>query len=158
MVATCVCRQKGRWGVGKHPTDGRRPGAAAAPRTGAARGSFSRFLAVGGTCTAVQYLLLALLVDGVGAAPTPASGVAYAASAALNYELSRRFTFFGRRASWRSVRRFALVSALGLALNLVTFALALQLGAPHYLLAQAIATGVVLGVSFTLYRVWAFRH
>lgn len=125
---------------------------------GPARASFGRFLLVGGSCTVFQYGVLALLIDGFGAPPAPASGLAYALAVVLNYELSRRFTFFGRRRSWRSFLRFALVSVLGLGLNVMTFALALTLGAPHYLIAQMIATGVVLGVNFTLYRVWAFRE
>ncbi len=130
----------------------------AAHRPGPARGSFRRFLLVGGTCTTFQYLLLALLVDGLGTWPVLATAVSYACAVVLNYELSRRFTFFGRDAALGSFLRFVTVSVIGLTLNTLIFATALRLGAPHYLVAQVIATGTVMLVNFTLYRLWAFRE
>lgn len=139
-------------------SDRRHPDAAPNPRTVPANGSFARFLLVGGSCTAVQYLLLATLIDGFGWRPVAASGTAYAVAVVLNYELSRRWTFHGRPASWRSFLRFVAVSVAGLALNLLLFAGALHAGVPHYLIAQAIATVVTMGVNFTLYRMWAFRR
>ena len=123
-----------------------------------AAASFPRFLAVGGTCTVVQYALLATLVDGLGTPPALASGAAYAVAVVLNYELTRRFTFFGRAASWRGFGRFVAASTLGLVLNVGLFEAGLRLGVPHYLLAQAIATGVVTGVNFAVYRHWAFAR
>ncbi len=135
--------------------DGRRSDAADPPRSEA---SFARFLAVGGGCTGFQYALLATLVDGLGWRPALASAVSYAAAAALNYELTRRFTFRGRDASWRSFLRFAAVSGTALAANVGIFETALRLGAPHYLLAQAIATAIVTLGTWTAYRLWAFRH
>jgi len=134
--------------------------AAEAPgrRTLPANGSVGRFLLVGGSCTAVQYLLLALLIDGLGSRPVLASGTAYAVAVLLNYELSRRWTFHGRPASWRSFLRFIGVSVAGLVLNVLLFEGALRAGVPHYLIAQVIATAVTMGVNFTLYRIWAFRH
>jgi putative flippase GtrA len=129
----------------------------AAPHAGA-KGSFGRFLAVGGTCTAFQYALLAALVDVAGWRPALASAGAYAAAVALNYELSRRFTFRGRAASWRSLGRFLAVSLGALLLNVAIFEAGLRAGLPHYLLAQAVATAAVVLVTWTGYRLWAFRH
>ncbi len=130
---------------------------AAAPTT-AATGSFRRFLLVGGTCTALQYLLLALLIDGLGWRPVPASGAAYAAAVILNYELSRRWTFHGRPPGLRSLARFVAVSTLGLGVITLLFVTALRLGAPLYLVAQMLATAVTMVLNYTLYQVWAFRH
>ncbi|MCA3181891.1 MAG: GtrA family protein [Burkholderiaceae bacterium] len=121
-------------------------------------GSFRRFLLVGGTCTALQYLLLALLVDQARWVPVLASGASYAVAVLLNYELTRRFTFHGRVASWREFGRFVAVQLVGLALNVAIFEAVLRLGAPHYLLAQAAATAVVTVSNWTAYRLWAFRH
>jgi putative flippase GtrA len=140
------------------PSDEGPPAAAAGPRAGAATGSFRRFLLVGGTCTAIQYALLALLIDGLGWRPALASGASYAIAVLVNYELSRRWTFHGRAATLRSFLRFLGVSLLGLALNVALFEGALRLGAPHYLVAQAIATAVTMVLNYTLYRIWAFRH
>jgi putative flippase GtrA len=122
------------------------------------RGSLRRFLIVGGTCTAVQYLRLALLVDGAGWRPAIASGASYALAVLINYELTRRFTFHGRAASWREFGRFVAVQVLGLGLNVAIFEAVLRLGAPHYLLAQVAATAVVTLSNWTAYRLWAFRH
>jgi putative flippase GtrA len=142
-----------RHAIARSPDDAPRPAAAAGP----ARGSFRRFLVVGGTCTAVQYALLAGFVDGLGIRPVLASGLAYAIAVVLNYELSRRWTFFGRAPSWREFGRFVAVQLGGLALNVAIFEAVLRAGAPHYLLAQVAATAVVMSVNFTLYRLWAFR-
>ena len=139
-------------------SDRRHAAAAPNPHAAPANGSFGRFLLVGGTCTAIQYLLLAVLIDGFDWRPVLASGAAYAVAVMLNYELSRRWTFHGRPASWRSFLRFIAVSVAGLALNVLLFEAALRAGVPHYLVAQAIATVVTMGVNFKLYRFWAFRH
>ena len=121
-------------------------------------GSFRRFLVVGATCTAVQCLLLALLVEGARWVPALASAAAYAVAVLLNYELTRRFTFHGRAASWRVFGRFVAVQLVGLALNVAIFEAVLRLGVPHYLLAQVAATAVVTVSNWTAYRLWAFRH
>ena len=132
--------------------DSTSPGSAAGP----VRASFGRFVLVGGACTALHYLLLVLLVEGVGIRPALAAGAGFAAGAVLNYELSRRYTFFGRRASLRSFGRFLVVAVFGMALNVAVLEALLRLGVPHYLLAQGGATAVVMVTNFTLYRLWAF--
>lgn len=139
------------------PSDPRPPArpTAAAP---AAEGSFRRFLAVGATCTVFQYALLAALVDGARWVPAIASAAAYAVAVLLNYELTRRFTFHGRAASWREFGRFVAVQVLALGLNVAIFEAVRRLGAPHYLLAQAVATAVVTISNWTAYRLWAFRR
>ncbi len=134
---------------------GRRSDGAGRPGSDA---SLVRFLAVGVGCTVVQYVLLAALVERGGWGPALASGVAYAAAALLNYELTRRFTFRGQAASWRSFVRFAAVSGAALAANVSILEGALRLGVPHYLLAQAIATALVTIGTWTAYRLWAFRR
>lgn len=139
------------------PSPERTP-APARPAGPAGKGSFGRFLAVGGTCTAFQYLLLAALVDGAGLLPALASGMAYAAAVLLNYELTRRFTFGGIGASWRSFGRFVAVSGAALVLNVAIFEAGLRAGLPHYLLAQAVATAVVTVGNWVAYRRWAFRR
>jgi putative flippase GtrA len=131
--------------------------AAAPPRDGPARASFRRFLVVGATATSVQYLLLAAFIDGLGIWPAAASALSYALAVCVNYELSRRFTFYGRTASWREFVRFGAASLLGLAVNTAVFEAGLRAGLPHYLVAQVLATGAAMLVNFTVYRYWAFR-
>ena len=128
------------------------------PAGGASQGSLRRFLVVGTACTAVQYALLALLVEGARWVPAAASAASYALAVLLNYELTRRFTFRGRPASWRSFGRFVAVQLAGLLLNVAVFEAGLRAGLPHYLLAQAVATAAVTVSNWTAYRLWAFRH
>jgi putative flippase GtrA len=118
--------------------------------------SFRRYLLVGSAVTIFQFLLLALQIDGFGWPAALSSGLAFSAAVALNYEFSRRYTFYGRPARLRSLLRFVLVSLFGLTLNVTVFSSALWLGAPHYLVAQVIATGAVMIVNFQLYRRWTF--
>ena len=149
----------GTWtdGLDSSPRDGTPDSTRAAAAAGPVRASFGRFVLVGGACTALHYLLLVLLVEGVGISPAPAAGAGFAAGAVLNYELSRRYTFFGRRASLRSFGRFVVVALFGMMLNVAVLETLLRLGVPHYLLAQVVATAVVMVTNFTLYRLWAFR-
>ena len=149
----------GTWtdGLDSSPRDGIPGSTRAAPPTGPVRASFGRFVLVGAACTALHYVLLVLLVEGVGIRPALAAGAGFAAGAALNYELSRRYTFFGRRASLRSFGRFVPVALFGMVLNVSVLEALLRLGVPHYLPAQAMATAIVMVTNFTLYRLWAFR-
>lgn len=128
------------------------------PHRGPARASLPRFIATGVTCTVVQYALLAALIDGLDLPPSASSALAYAVAVSLNYELSRRYTFFGRPRSWREYRRFVVGSLFGLAVNTAVFELGLRAGLPHYLIAQVIATAVSTVVNFIVYRYWTFRH
>lgn len=98
------------------------------------------------------------MIDGFGCWPTLSSALAYAISMTLSYELSRRFTFYGRRRSWRDYRRFVTGSLFGLSVNTAIFELGLRAGLPHYLVAQGFATAVATGVNFFVYRYWTFRH
>jgi putative flippase GtrA len=126
-------------------------------RRGPSKASFPRFIVVGGTCTVAQYALLALMIDGFGWWPTLSSAIAYSIAVSLNYELSRRFTFFGRPRSWREYGRFVAGSLLGLSVNTALFELGMRAGLPHYLIAQTVATAAAMGVNFFVYRHWTFR-
>lgn len=117
---------------------------------------FSRFLLVGGVCTALQYALLILLVEAFRMPPTPASTIGYVASSLLNYLLNYSFTFKSRAEHRRSLPRFMVIALCGVALNAaVTFAGTSVFGL-HYLLAQIIATCVTLVWNFVANLRWTF--
>lgn len=119
--------------------------------------AFGRFLLVGIVATAAQYLLLVALVSQFGFAAIPASAISYAASTLLNYALNRRFTFASQRAHGVALPRFLFVAATGLALNTGIMALLTAGAGLHYLLAQVLATGMVLVWNFVLNRHFTFR-
>ncbi|HEX5461237.1 MAG TPA: GtrA family protein [Steroidobacteraceae bacterium] len=116
---------------------------------------FVRFSLVGGVATAIQYVLLVLLVRGVGMAPTPASSIGFVLSAAVNYLLNYRFTFQSDRPHGPAAAKFGLLAATGLVINAAIMHLMITTGV-HYLLAQVCATAVVLFWNFIGNSLWTF--
>jgi len=85
---------------------------------------FAIFAGVGALATAVQYLILVVLVQLVGLQPAMASSVGFVFGAAVNYALNRRITFRSREPHVVAVPKFAVVASAGLLLNgAVLFAL-----------------------------------
>lgn len=116
---------------------------------------FARFAVVGGLATAIQYVLLILLVRVCGMAPTPASSIGFVLSAGVNYLLNYRFTFQSNRPHGPAAGKFALLASAGLLINAVIMRLMIGLGT-HYLIAQACATAVVLFWNFIGNSRWTF--
>lgn len=114
-----------------------------------------RFVLVGGVATAIQYALLVILVRGFGMAPTPASSIGFALSAAVNYLLNYRFTFRSNRPHGPAAARFAALAGAGLLINAAVMHVLVGVGL-HYLLAQVCATGVVLFWNFIGNSFWTF--
>lgn len=116
---------------------------------------FVRFTIVGGIATAIQYVILVLLVRAFGVAPTPASSVGFVLSAAVNYLLNYRFTFQSNRPHGPAAAKFGLLAGTGLLINAGIMHWLTGAGL-HYLLAQVCATGVVLVWNFTGNSLWTF--
>lgn len=124
----------------------------------ATRGHLSRFLrfaAVGAVATAIQYGLLILLVRDCGVAPTAASTVGFALSAAANYLLNYHFTFHSNRPHGPAAAKFGLLAGTGLLINGAMMHLLVAAGW-HYLIAQVFATAVVLLWNFISNSLWTF--
>jgi putative flippase GtrA len=68
---------------------------------------------------------------------------------------NRRYTFGHAGPLWPAWWRFMGTALLGAAVGMVIVAAGVALGA-HYLLAQAVATALVLLLTFAVNRVWAF--
>jgi len=116
---------------------------------------FIRFSIVGAVATAIQYVLLVLLVRGFEMAPTPASSIGFVLSAGVNYLLNYHFTFESDRPHGPAVAKFAALAATGLLINAAIMHLMVAAGV-HYLLAQVCATGVVLLWNFIGNSLWTF--
>lgn len=118
---------------------------------------FVLFFGVGAVATACHYLCMIALADGLGIAAVPAAVCGYLAGAVTSYWLNYRYTFTSTRAHRSTATRFAMVALGGLALNTLLMAvLTAQLGM-HYLLAQVLATGLILCWNFALNKIWTFR-
>jgi putative flippase GtrA len=88
----------------------------------------------------------------------PAAALGALAGALVAYAANRRFTFTRSRAGHRrALPRFLLVAATTMALSASIVRLGTVAWGLHYLLAQALATGVGLVLGYGLNRHWTFR-
>jgi putative flippase GtrA len=117
---------------------------------------FSRFFLVGGFSTALQYLILFVLVRAGGVDSVVASSVGYVLSAVANYDLNYRLTFRSRVPYLGGMLRYALVMTTGFLLNGAIMAAGTKFLALHYLVAQVAATIVVLFWNFYAHRRWTY--
>ena len=115
-----------------------------------------RYASVGAVATATHYAILIACVQWAHWPAWLASGYGAAIGAQVAYLGNRWFTFVNRariRASWLRFQALALAGAL---LGMVIVAAAVQVGI-YYLLAQMLATGIVMLLTFFLNRAWTFR-
>ena len=117
---------------------------------------FLRFAAVGAVATAAHYAVLIALAEIAGLDPVPATVVGFSVGAVVSYTLNRQYTFAVRPAYGRGLAKFLLVVSIGGVLNATIVALLTAQGL-YYLLAQVIATCLVLIWNFTAARLLVFR-
>ena len=109
--------------------------------------------------TAVHYAMLLILVElaDMPAAPSAAVGALCGAFAA--YVINRAITFTSSTALHRqALPRFMLIAASGATLNGVMVWSGVRWLGWHYLGAQALATVLVLGLTYRLNRSWTFAR
>ena len=120
---------------------------------------FLRYFLSGGMATAVHYALLLTLVElaGMPAATSAVMGALCGAVAA--YAINRSVTFISSTASHQqALPRFMLVAAGGAAINGALVWAGVRWLGWHYLVAQAMATMLVLGLTYHLNRSWTFAR
>jgi putative flippase GtrA len=117
---------------------------------------FTTFAMAGGAGTAAHYLVLVGLVSLAGIAPGRAAFAGAAVGACAIYLLNRRYTFASNRSHAQTLPRFALVATAGAVLNGVLVGLLSGAGV-YFLLAQVMATGVILVINFIVSKLWIFR-
>jgi len=114
-----------------------------------------RYALVGAMATAAHWLTLSLLVEAALLPAWLASGVGAVLGAQLAFAGNRRFTFNHQGAWWPAWWRFMGTAALGAVLGMALVGAGVALGL-HYLLAQAVATLVVMLLGFVVNRRWSF--
>ncbi|WP_296942727.1 GtrA family protein [uncultured Massilia sp.] len=117
---------------------------------------FAKFAAVGGLGTGLHYLVLVVLVTLLHVAPGRAAFAGAAAGACLVYLLNRRYTFASDADHRRTLPRFVALAVAGALLNGLLVGLLSGAGL-HFLLAQVVATAVVLVINFIVSKTWIFR-
>jgi putative flippase GtrA len=120
---------------------------------------FFWYTVAGGIATAVHYAVLIALVELSGWSAAPSAALGALCGAAVSYLVNRRMTFGGSNAGHvQALPRFMAIALLGAALNGALVWLGVQQLGWHYLFAQALATVLVLGLTFRLNRLWTFAQ
>jgi len=135
---------------------------------------FAKFAVVGALGALTDFTILILLVEVAGIVPVVASGFGFSAAVLQNFILNRWWTFPESRfqSKRRQILKFALVSLVGLGINLVIFEFVDQslrsfwidilassdLGfRASYIFAKLFSIGVVLFWNFAANRLWTFK-
>jgi|688.fasta_scaffold873794_2 putative flippase GtrA len=120
---------------------------------------FFWFIVSGGIATALHYAVLIALVEGFGLSAVPSAAIGTLCGAAVSYALNRRVTFAGTTARHgHAVPRFIAVALLSAFLNGLLVWIGVHTLGWHYMAAQALATVLVMGLTFRLYRNWTFAQ
>ena len=120
---------------------------------------FFWYVVAGGIATAVHYAVLIALVEGVGVSAAPSAFIGALCGAVVAYLANRYITFPGSSARHiQAMPRFMAIALLGAVINGVLVWLGVQQLGWHYLLAQALATVLVMGMTFRLNRIWTFAQ
>lgn len=118
-------------------------------------GALARYAAVGAVATLTHFLVLTLWVEAAGGAAWIGSGLGAVVGAQVAFVGNRWLTFAhqGPRAAawWRFMGTAAFGAVVGMAIVAVVTA-----AGGHYLLAQALATGLAMLLTFAINRRWTF--
>lgn len=122
------------------------------------RAQFAKFASVGAIATVAHYSTLILLRELLQVDAVLASTVGYTVGALVNYWLNFHWTFSNQADHKRAVPRFFTIAFIGMGLNAALMhAMILYLGL-WYLIAQVLATGLVLVFNFICNRLWTFKE
>ncbi|MBS0355024.1 MAG: GtrA family protein [Proteobacteria bacterium] len=117
---------------------------------------FGTFCLIGLVGTAGHFLTLYGLTSSGVSGPLAASAVGAVVGALINYSLNYSITFSSDRRHVETLPRFLALAGTGFGLNYLFMMLLLGLSL-HYLLAQTVASGLVLVFNFIGNRLWTFR-
>lgn len=118
---------------------------------------FFLYVVAGGIATAAHYAVLLVLVEVFAFPAAPSAAFGALCGAAVSYVVNRLMTFSGTLVRHRqAVPRFVLIAVVGAALNGALVWVGVYLLSWHYLAAQALATLLVLGLTYRLNRSWTF--
>ena len=120
------------------------------------KNQFLRFVLVGTAATLTTYAVLIVGVEFLHVNAITASVIGYALGIVVNYILNYRFTFGSDQRHHVVIPKFLTVMIVGMFINAAVMFLGINWLGFHYMLAQLAAVGVVLLLSFTANRLWAF--
>jgi len=118
---------------------------------------FFYFTGVGVVGTLIQYVVLLVSRNQTTAPPILASGVGFVLGAFVSYILNYRYTFRSVKNHREAITKFMAVVLIGLLLNTFVMLVGAEFFVLHYLLAQILATVIVLIWNFSVNILWTFR-
>ena len=119
---------------------------------------FIRFASVGLIGTIAHYLVLIILVELLSAKAILGSSFGFLTGAAVNYTLNYRFTFKSKKQHFETMPKFYLVATIGFLINGLIVYLIAHVFAANYILAQILATAIVLIWGFVANHLWTFSE
>ena len=118
---------------------------------------FGCFLVVGATAAMIHWSVLWVGIVWLHLEGTLSTTLGFIIAAVISYLLNYYWTFSSKASHTVAFFRFLIVAVCGLLLNALIFAVVRYGLDWHFLLAQGVATGIVLFWNFSLYRLWSFR-
>jgi putative flippase GtrA len=119
---------------------------------------FVWFSIVGAVGTTAHFAVFVALVAAAGVSPLIATTAGAIVGATINYALNYRITFASRVGHALALRKFIAVAAAGVLVNGAVVGFGTSVLGAHYLLAQVVATSVVLVLGYAANRAWTFRE
>jgi len=117
---------------------------------------FTRFAGVGAIGTSAHYLCLYALVEFAAFGAVLGSSIGFLLGALINYHLNRAITFKSNVPLWSGFSKFLVIATLGALLNAGLMWTLIQGAGMYYLIAQVLATCLVLTWNFLGNKFWTF--
>lgn len=138
-----------------HESDTRR--ARREPHRVGHRRSLPVYVGAGGLSTASHYAVTIAAVELFAVAPIVATVLGFLTGSAIKYWLNYSVAFQSRARHTHAGMRFIVALCVMLALNTAVFALFQRGMGIHYVVAQALATILLILPGYVLHRQWVFR-
>jgi putative flippase GtrA len=120
------------------------------------KNQFVRFALAGTAATVTTYAVLIIGVEGYQINAVTASVAGYVLGIVVNYILNYWYTFGSDQHHHVVIPKFLAVMVVGMFINAAVMYAGINWLGFHYMLAQLAAVAVVLMLSFTANRLWAF--
>lgn len=118
---------------------------------------FFLYALAGGAATLIHYVVLLALVETASFAAAPAAVIGALCGAIVGFMLNHKVTFANTKVNARrAVGRFMATAAAGTAASGAIVWFCVHLLNWHYLVAQAVATVLLLVVTYQINRRWSF--
>lgn len=115
-----------------------------------------RYLVSGGTGAIIHFAILTSLVAWFDANPLLSTTIGFITGSLVNYMLQYHWTFAADGPHHVMLTRYALVTTATMLLNGQLFWLLTSRFGMHYLVAQFIVTGIIVGVNFLINKHYTF--